>query len=399
MRNDFIPYGHQWIDDEDIQSVVQVLKGDWITQGSKIKEFEEAIAKFVGARYAVALSSGTAALHAACFAGGIGPKDQVITTPITFAATSNCILYVGGIPVFADIKEDTCNIDPVKIIEKIDSRTKAIIPVDFAGQPADLDQIQKIARDHNLIVIEDACHALGAEYKGKKIGSLSDLTIFSFHPVKHITTGEGGMVTTNHGELYEKLLMFRNHGITRDRSKLIDNQGPWYYEMQGLGYNYRITDFQCALGLSQSRKIEKFINRRREIAEAYNDELRDIQEIILPYQKPEVKSAWHIYVIRLKLTQLRTTRIEVFEALRKRNIGVNVHYIPVYNHPYYHKLGYHTIYNQPYYRKMIYQEVLCPNAEKYYEEAITLPLFPKMTDKNTQDVIKTVRKVLDLHLK
>lgn len=380
MRNNFIPYSHQWIDDEDIRSVVQILKGDWITQGSKIKEFEEAIASFVGARYAVAFSSGTAALHAACFVAGIGPEDQVITTPITFAATSNCILYMGGIPVFADIEEDTYNIDPVKIKERIDGQTKAIIPVDFAGQPADLDQIREIAKDHNLIVIEDACHALGAEYKDKKIGSLSDLTAFSFHPVKHITTGEGGMVTTNHGEFYEKLLMFRIHGITKDRAKLVNDQGPWYYEMQELGYNYRITDFQCALGISQLKKIEKFIGRRREIAEIYNDKLRDIQEIILPYQKPEVKSAWHIYIIRLKLIQMRATRREVFEALRRRNIGVNVHYIPVYNHPYYRKLG--------------YQKAFCPKAEKYYEEAITLPLFPRMSNKDVKDVVEAVKESL-----
>jgi len=340
VRNKFLPYAHQWIDDEDINSVVEVLKSDWITQGPKIKEFEEAIAKFTGAKYAAALSSGTAALHAACFVAGITPGDKVITTPITFAASSNCILYLGGKPVFADIKEDTYNIDPEEIEKKVTNKTKAIIPVDFAGQPADLNEIYEIAKERNLIVIEDASHALGAEYKGKKIGSISDMTIFSFHPVKPITTGEGGMVVTNNKGFYEKLLMFRTHGITKNKVKLIKNEGPWYYEMQELGYNYRITDFQCVLGISQLKKLDKFIGQRREIVKRYNEAFKNIEEIIVPYEKPEVKSTWHLYVIRLELDKLRTTRKEIFEALRAENIGVHVHYIPVYYHPYYQKLGY-----------------------------------------------------------
>lgn len=380
VRNKFLPYGHQCIDNEDIKSVVEVLKSDWITQGPKIKEFEEAIAKFTGAKYAAALSSGTAALHAACFAAGITPGDEVITTPITFAASSNCILYSGGRPLFADIKEDTYNIDAGEIERKITSKTKAIIPVDFAGQPADVDEIYEIAKEHNLIVIEDASHALGAEYKGKKVGSLSDLSIFSFHPVKHMTTGEGGMLVTNNKGFYERLLMFRTHGITKNKAKLIKNEGPWYYEMQELGYNYRITDFQCALGLSQFKKLDKFIKRRREIVKRYNEAFKNIEEIVIPYEKPEVKSAWHIYVIRLKLDKLSSTRKEIFEALRAENIGVHVHYIPVYYHPYYQELG--------------YQKGLCPKAERYYEEAITLPLFPKMSDNEVEDVINAVRKVI-----
>jgi len=380
VRSKFLPYGHQWINDEDIKSVIEVLKSDWITQGPKIKEFEEAIAKFTGAKYAVALSSGTAALHAACFAVGITLGDEVITTPITFAASSNCVLYMGGRPVFVDIKEDTYNIDPEEIERKVTNKTKAIIPVDFAGQPADLDKIYEIAKEYNLIVIEDASHALGAEYKGEKIGSLSDFTIFSFHPVKHITTGEGGMVVANNKEFYEKLLMFRAHGITKNKVKLIKNEGLWYYEMQELGYNCRITDFQCALGMSQLKKIDKFIRRRREIVKRYNEAFENIEEIITPYEKPGVKSAWHIYVIRLQLDKLKATRKEIFEALRAENIGVHVHYIPVYYHPYYQKLG--------------YQKGLCPRAEKYYEEAITLPLFPKMSDKDIEDVINAVNKVI-----
>lgn len=378
VRNKFLPYSHQWIDEEDIKSIVEVLKSDWITQGPKIKEFEEAIAKFTGAKYAVALSSGTAALHAACFAADITAGDKVITSPITFAASSNCILYLGGKPVFADVKEDTYNIDPEEIKKKITNKTKAIIPVDFAGQPANLDETYEIAKEHNLIVIEDASHALGAEYKGKKIGSLSDLTVFSFHPVKNITTGEGGIVTTNNKGFYEKLLMFRTHGITKNKAKLIKNEGSWYYEMQELGYNYRITDFQCALGICQLKKLDKFIKRRREIVKRYDEAFENIEEIITPYEKPNVKSAWHIYVVRLKLDKLKATRKEIFEALRAENIGVHVHYIPVYYHPYYQKLG--------------YQKGLCPKAERYYEEAITLPLFPKMSDKDVEDVIKGVKE-------
>ena len=385
VRDKFLSYGHQWIDDKDINAVVNVLKSNWITQGPKIREFEEAVAEFVGAKYAVALSSGTGALHAACFAAAISPGDKVITTPITFAASSNCIIYLRGKPVFADIKEDTYNIEPQEIERKITNKTKAIIAVDFAGQPADLDEIYEIAREYNLMVIEDASHALGAEYKGKKVGSLSDLTVFSFHPVKHITTGEGGIVTTNNKGFYEKLLMFRTHGITKNKVKLIKNEGSWYYEMQELGYNYRITDFQCALGISQLKKLDKFIKRRREIVRRYNEAFKNIEEIIIPYEKPEIKSAWHIYVIRLKLDKLKATRKEIFEALRAENIGVHVHYIPVYYHPYYQKLD--------------YQKGLCPKAEKYYEEAITLPLFPKMSDKDVNDVIETVKRVITYYRK
>jgi len=400
----YLPYARQWISEEEIKEVEKVLRNDWITQGSGVSEFECALAEFVGVKYAVALSSGTAALHAACFVAGIKQGDEVITTPITFAATGNSILYLGGRPVFADIKEDTYNIDPQEIRGKLTSATRAIIPVDFAGQPADLEKINQIARKNNLVLIEDAAHALGAEYKISsqsrvlssrpktylkrkkeewiKVGSChhSDMTVFSFHPVKLITTGEGGAVVTNNKDYYEKLLLFRSHGITKNRKKMINKEeGSWYYEMQELGYNYRITDFQCRLGISQLKKLDKFIKRRKKIVKRYNEAFKDIEGIIIPYEKPEVKSAWHIYVIRLKLDKLRGTREEIFEALRRENIGVQVHYIPIYYHPYYQKLG--------------YEKGLCPRSEKYYKEAITLPLFPKMSDKDVEKVINAVKKI------
>lgn len=381
VRDTYLPYGQQWIEDDDIEEVVKVLKSDYLTTGPKIEEFEEKFGKYVGVKYAVAISNGTAALHGASFAAGIKEGDEVITTPITFAASANCILYQGGKPIFADIDSSTYNIDPKDIEKKISSKTKAIVPVDFTGQPVNIDEINAIAKKYNLIVIEDGAHSLGAEYKGKKTGSLVDMTTFSFHPVKHITTGEGGVITTNNKELYEKLKLFRTHGITRDKQILYNkNEGSWYYEQLELGYNYRITDIQCALGISQLNKIDKFLRRRREIAEKYNEYLKDIDGIVLPYQEEYIKSSWHLYVIQLELEKFKVGRREIFEALKAENIGVNVHYIPVYYHPYYQKLG--------------YKKGLCPNAEKLYERIITIPLYPKMTDKDVKDVVEALDRVL-----
>ncbi len=375
-----IPYGQQWIDEEDIKAVTEVLRSDWITQGPKVAEFEEGFARYVRAKYAVAVSSGTAALHAACFAVGIKECDEVITTPITFVASANCVIYQGGTPVFADIDKDTLNIDPKEIRKKITPKTKAIIPVDFTGLPADLEKILQIAKENNLIVIEDASHALGATYKGSKIGSISDMTIFSFHPVKHITTGEGGMVTTNRREYYERLKLFRSHGITKNTDANLSC--PWYYEMRGLGYNYRITDFQCALGLSQLKKIDKFIEYRKQIAYEYHNEFRIMPEITVPIYYPgESDTTWHLYVIQLNLERLKVGRMEIFEALRAENIGVNVHYIPVHLQPYYQK-------------RFGYKFGDFPKAENYYERAITLPIFPKMPDKDIDDVVAAVKKVV-----
>ena len=386
MSKQFIPYGRQWIDEEDIQAVIEVLRSDFLTTGPKIKEFEQKFAEAVGAKYAVAVSNGTAALHAACYAAGIVEGDEVIVTPITFAASANCILYRGGVPVFADIDPKTYNIAPKEIRKKITAKTKAIIPVHFTGQPCDMDEINKIAKEYNLMVIEDAAHALGAKYKGRRVGSISDMTTFSFHPVKHITAGEGGMITTNDQELYHQLMLFRSHGITRNKELLHNKEeGPWYYEQLDLGYNYRITDIQCALGLSQLKKLEKFVARRKEIVAQYNQAFKEIEGVVIPYQDKYADSSWHLYVIQLELDKLKVGRKEIFEALKELNIGVNVHYIPVYYFPYYQKLG--------------YQKGLCPNAKHLYERMITLPLFPQMTDVDVERVINSVSRVLGTYRK
>lgn len=381
MNNKIISYGKQYIDEEDINAIVEVLTSDFLTTGPKIQEFEEEFAEYVGAKYAVAVSNGTAALHIACLAAGIGEGDEVITSPITFAASANCVLYCGGKPVFADIDSKTYNLSVEDIRKKITDKTKAIIPVHYTGQACDMDAIMKIAREHNLIVIEDAAHALGTEYNGRKIGSIGDMTTFSFHPVKHITTGEGGMVTTDSKELYEKLKLFRTHGITRDAGFMeSENPDPWYYEQLELGYNYRITDFQCALGISQLKKLDGFIERRREIVDIYNKEFENLKGLITPFQLPETSSSYHLYVIQLELEKLNMSRREVFEALRDRGVGVNVHYIPVYYFPYYKNLG--------------YEKGICPNAERIYERIITLPLYPGLSDEDVEYVVKNVKEVL-----
>ena len=372
----YIPYGRQCIEEDDIEAVVEVLCSDYVTTGPAVAEFEKSVAEYTGAKYAVAVSNGTAALHAACLAAGIKEGDEVITTPITFAASANCVLYCGAKPVFADIEPDTYNIDPTKIEEKITSKTKAIIAVHFTGQPCKMDEIHEIAKKHNLLVIEDAAHALGAEYKGKKIGSISDMTTFSFHPVKHITTGEGGMVTTNSKELYDRLVLFRSHGITRDERFLEKNEGGWYYEQLDLGYNYRITDIQCALGTSQMKKLDRFVERRREIAKRYNEAFSDVKGIQIPKQEADCHNSWHLYVIQV----LDRDRKEVFDTLRSKNIGVNVHYIPVYKHPYYQKNG--------------YERVCCKNAEQYYANAISIPMYPLLSKEEQEYVIETIKEVL-----
>ncbi|MFC1510867.1 UDP-4-amino-4,6-dideoxy-N-acetyl-beta-L-altrosamine transaminase [Candidatus Margulisiibacteriota bacterium] len=383
-----VPYATQWIDKDDVEAVSKALNSDYLTQGPRVAELENRLANYCGAKYAVALNSGTSALHAACFASEIGKGDEVITSPITFVASANCVLYCGGKPVFADINEDTINIDPDEISKKITKKTRALIPVHFAGYPAALKEMRNIAKKHNLLVIEDACHALGAEYESKKIGAgqYSDMVVLSFHAVKHITTGEGGMVLTNDDSLYRKLLLFRSHGITRQLDQLRSrNEGAWYYEMQALGFNYRITDIQCALGLNQLKKLSRFIRRRKEIVSEYDEAFSRFEELKLLPNRTYVGSAHHLYVLQFKQERLKTTRKRIFEEYRNRGIGVNVHYIPVYAHPYYKKLG--------------YRKGLCPKAEKYYQEAITLPLFPKMTNADVKKVIKTTKIIVEKYSK
>lgn len=386
IRKNYLSYGKQKIDEDDIEEIIKVLKSDYLTTGPVIYEFEEKISKYVNSKYAVSFSSGTAALHAACYAAGIRSGDEVITSPITFAASANCILYCNAIPVFADINSETYNIDPGDIEKKITRNTKAIIPVHFTGQSVDLDAIKEIARKNKLIVIEDAAHAIGTKYKGKCIGSISDMTVFSFHPVKTITTGEGGMVTTNSEKFYKKLILFRTHGITKDKDTLVSkDEGPWYYEQIDLGYNYRITDIQCGLGISQLNKINDFIQIRKELVKTYNEELLKIDGIIIQKEEQFSNTSRHLYIIKLELEKFKVGRKEIFEALLAENIGVNVHYLPVYLHPYYKNLG--------------YNKGLCPRAEELYKSMITLPLHTSMTKEDISDVINALKKVLNYYRK
>lgn len=380
IRRTLLPYGHQSIEEDDIRAVTDVLRGDWITTGPKVAEFEDAFAAYVHADHAVSFSSGTAALHGAAFAAGLKAGDEAITTPMTFCATANCVLYQGARPVFADVLPDTLNINPEDVAARINQETKALIPVDYAGHPADLDDLMEIGKEHNLVVIEDACHALGAEYRGRRAGGLSDMTVFSFHPVKHITTGEGGMVTTNNSEFARRLRLLRNHGIEGD-ARQRQAKGQWYYEMVDLGYNYRLTDIGCALGLSQLKRLDGNLDRRREIASRYGAAFRQLPEIILPAERDYVSSAWHLYPIRLDLHRLKAGRAEVFAALRAENIGVNVHYIPVHTHPYY-RMQYG------------YKGGEYPRAEEAYKALVSLPMFHGMTDQDIRDVIDAVSKVI-----
>lgn len=371
-----IPYSRQWIDNSDIKYITKILRSDWITQGPTIEKFEKAIARYVGTKYAVAVSSGTAALHAACFAACVKEDDEVIVPAMTFVATANAVLYLGAKPILTDISDENGNIDTKQIIKKISKRTRAIIAVDFAGHPADWSGISKLAGTNNLITIDDAAHALGSRYKGKMVGQLADLTIFSFHPVKTITTGEGGMIVTGNRKFYERLLQFRHHGIAK-RPDL----GGWYYEMTELGYNYRITDIQAALGVSQFRKIKQFIKKRRKIVDYYNKSFADIGELVTPLEKENVFAAWHLYPLRFNLQKLNKTKKQVYNFLRERGLGVQVHYIPIHLHPYYRKnLG--------------YKRGDFPVAEKFYEEEISLPLFPSLKKSEIEYVVKTVKNLI-----
>lgn len=374
-----IPYSRQWIDKNDIQEVIKVLKSPFVTQGPKIKEFEEALARYCGAKYAVSFSSGTAALHAAYCAADIHMGDEVITSPLTFAATANMLVAVGATPVFADVDLVTGNLEPREAEKKINKKTKAIVGVDYAGLPVNVLAFKKIAKKHRLVFIEDAAHALGASYGKKKVGALADMTMFSFHPLKSITTGEGGAIVTNSKKYYEKLLLFRSHGITKDKKKLINKNNPvWYHEMQDLGFNYRITDIQAALGVSQMKKIDFFIEKRKEVAYRYQKELKGLKNFIMPETFSGRSSSWHLFPLRLTPNK-KHLRNFCFDELQKEGIGVQVHYIPVYRHPYYEALG--------------YKKGLCPNAELFSESEISIPIFPALSLKEQAMVIRMIKEI------
>jgi perosamine synthetase len=375
-----IPYGRQKIDDADVAAVIEVLRSDWLTTGPKVDEFERDVAHYVGAKHAVAVSSGTAALHAAMYALGITPGDEVIVSPMTFAASANCIVFQGGLPVFADVDPDTLLIDPERVEEKITSRTKAIVAVDYAGHPCDYDALNALAGQYRLKLVADACHSLGATLKNRPAGSLADMSTFSFHPVKHITTGEGGMVTTNDASFAQRMRRFRNHGITTDHRER-HSQGEWFYEMVDLGYNYRITDFQCALGASQLLKLNAWINRRQRIAERYSEAFEDLVGIRPLQVRPQVSHAYHLFVIRVDAQGAGITRNQLFRTLREHGISANVHYIPVHLHPYYRS-------------RFNIGGGLCPVAEHAYGEILSLPIFPGMTDEDVETVIDAVRNAV-----
>lgn len=375
-----IPYSHQYIDKKDIEAVIKTLKSDWLTCGPKVRDFETALAKYCKARYTVLVSNGTAALQAAYFAAGIGDGDEIITSPMTFAATTNAALWQGAKPVFEDIEKATGNIDAKLVEGKITSKTKAIVAVDYAGLPCDYEALRKIAKKHRLILIADSAHSLGAEYKGKRVGSLADLTTMSFHPLKSITTGEGGAVLTDDEGYYKKLLLFRSHGITKNKGDFInDNEGIWYHEQQDLGCNYRMTDIQAALGESQLEKLPSFIKARTKIAEYYSKELAGIKDLLLPKFFSDRKSSFHLYPIRLT-GSLQEKRREIFEALQSAGIGVQVHYIPAYLHPYYQKLG--------------YREGLCPLAEDFYRSEISIPIYPALKKSDQKKIVGTLRNII-----
>ena len=384
VRDTKIFYGHQYIDDDDIKAVVDVMKSDYLTCGPKIAELEQKLCRVTGAKYAVVCSNGTAALHIAALAAGVQPGDEVITTPITFAASANCALYCGARPVFADINEETYNIDPACVEALTTKKTKAVVAVDYTGQSVELDRLLAHCHKNNIVLIEDGAHVIGTRYNGKFNGSIADMTTLSFHPVKTVTCGEGGAVLTNSETFYKKLLLYRSHGITRDETQMEhEPDGSWYYEQIALGYNYRMTDMQAALLISQLDKLPAFSKRRKEIVKAYNEAFSKLPQLVVQKEIPESDTTRHLYILRLNPDRLTIGRKEFFEALAAENICCNVHYIPTYYFPYYEKLGYHR--------------GLCPKAEKLYEEIISLPLYYAMSDQDVQDVIEAVTKIAEYY--
>lgn len=384
IRDTKIFYGHQYIDDADIQAVTDVLKSDYLTCGPKISELEQKLCEITGAKYAVVCSNGTAALHMACLVAGVSPGDEVITTPITFAASANCALYCGARPVFADINEETYNIDPANVETLTTEKTKAVVAVDFTGQSVELDRLLAHCREHGLVLIEDGAHVIGTSYNGQKNGSIADMTTLSFHPVKTVTGGEGGAVLTNNEEYYKKMLLYRAHGITRDALQMEhEPDGPWYYEQITLGMNYRMSDMQAALIISQLNKLPLFSARRKAIVKAYDEAFSKLPELFVQKEIPQSDTTRHLYILRIRPDKLSISRKQFFEALGAENICCNVHYIPTYYFPYYEKLG--------------YKRGICPKAEKLYEEIISLPLYYAMTDQDVKDVIAAVTRIAEYY--
>lgn len=386
VRSTPLSYGRQYIDEEDIRAVTETLQSDYLTCGPRITQLEHKLCAITGAKYCVAVSNGTAALHIAALAAGIGPGDEVITTPITFAASANCALYCGARPVFADIDPDTYNISPASIRAHITPRTRAVVAVDFTGQAAELDEIRAICREHNLTLIEDAAHAIGTRYKGQPVGSIADMTTFSFHPVKTVTAGEGGAVTTDNRELYDRLVLLHAHGITRDRDQMAHpTDDPWYNEQTAYGFNYRMTEFQAALLMSQLDKLERFSRRRKEIVQKYDEAFSRIPQIQVQREIPASDTTRHLYILRLRSEMMRCTRREFFDAMAAEGVHSQVHYMPVYWHSYYENLG--------------YEKGLCPQAERYYQEVMSLPLYYSLTDRDVEDVIRIVEKLVSYYAK
>lgn len=386
VRSSPIHYGRQYIDEDDLKAVRDVLTGDYLTTGPAIGQLEATLCSLTGAKYAVAIANGTAALHAACYAANIHSGDEVITTPMTFAATANSVLYCGGTPVFADIDPATYNIDPLAVRKAITPRTKAVTAVDFTGQPAQMDALRKICQENDLLLIEDAAHSIGSSFQEMPVGSIADLTTFSFHPVKTVTGGEGGAILTSDEALYESLSLFRTHGITRNPHQMEwESEGSWYYQQVSLGYNYRMTDFQAALVTSQLNKIDRFAARRRKIVQRYDAAFSNLSQVILQKEIPEANTVRHLYILQLDLTKLSVGRRKIVEALTAENVVPNVHYIPVYYHPYYKKLG--------------YKKGICPHAEHLYEGIISIPLYYSMSDEDVEDVVTAVKKVLNHYKK
>lgn len=387
VRDNKIYYGRQWISEEDIAAVSEVLRGPYITCGPKVTEAERKLESYTGAKHAVVVNSGTSALHCACIAAGVGEGDEVITTPITFAASANCALYCGAKPVFADIDPETYNIDPDSIRKCITDKTKAVIAVDYTGQAVKADEIRAICDEFGLVFIEDAAHSIGTKYNGKYVGNIADMTCFSFHPVKTVTAGEGGAILTNDDDLYTKLVLAHAHGITHDEALMEDapHEGEWYYEEISLGYNYRMTDFQAALLISQLSRIDEFVARRKEIVKRYDEAFANLPGIIIQKNIPESDTSRHLYVIRLDLDKLTCTRREFFDAMSAENVQCQIHYVPVYWFPYYRHLG--------------YEKGLCPNAEEVYKGIMSIPLYPKMTDRDVEDTIHAVTKLAAYYAK